>query len=532
MLKVLLKKQLTEVFRGYFYNRKTGKARSKADSTALFILFAFLMIVVLGGAFTAIAIGTCIGCAAAGMGWLYFIIMSGFAVVFGAAGSVFNTYSGLYLPKDNDLLLSMPIPVKIIITARLLNVYLLGTMYAGVVMLPALIVYWVTADANALTVFGGIMLFLIITIIVLILSCLLGWVVAKISLKLKNKSFVIVLIALAFIGGYYFIYFQLQIWIRTLVKNAAVYGENIKESAYGLYLFGRIGEGDLPATAVYSAAAVILLALTLFILSRGFLRLATSAGSVSKKQYHEKRIKEKSVFGTLLTKEFARFISSPAYMLNNGIGVLLLPAVGVFLLIKGGELLQMMTTAFGGRTDFTTLLLCTVFMLFITMTDVAAPSVSLEGKSIWILQSMPVAPQTVLKAKTVVQLLLTVIPMMFSAICAVFVWQITVAEKILLCVLPLSFAVFMALFGSFLGVRHAITNWTTEIIPLKQSAAVTVALFGGWGFIALFAVPYFFAGSLTGLIPYLAAWTVVFAAASVLLYRWLVTKGAEAFSGL
>ncbi len=114
MLKVLLKKQMAEVFRSYFYNRKTNKARSKANSIVLFILFAFLMIVVLGGTFTAIALGVCFGLTAASMGWLYFVLMSGMAIVLGAFGSVFNTYSGLYLPKDNDLLLSMPISVRTI----------------------------------------------------------------------------------------------------------------------------------------------------------------------------------------------------------------------------------------------------------------------------------------------------------------------------------------------------------------------------------------------------------------------------------
>lgn len=188
MLKVLLKKQLSEVFRGYFYNRKTRKARSKANSIVLFILFAFLMIGVVGGTFTAVAIGVCLGCAEVNMGWLYFVIMCGFALVLGAAGSVFNTYSGLYLPKDNDLLLSMPIPVKILITARLLNVYLLGVMYSGVIMLPSLFVYWVIAGAGVLTVLCGIVLFLIMTIIVLVLFCLLGWVVAKISLKREQSA--------------------------------------------------------------------------------------------------------------------------------------------------------------------------------------------------------------------------------------------------------------------------------------------------------------------------------------------------------
>ena len=131
------------------------------------------------------------------MGWLYFALMSGIAVVLGAFGSVFNTYSGLYLPKDNDLLLCMPIPVRTVIAARLINVYLLGVMYSAVVLLPTMIVYWIVAGVTALNIIGGIVYFLTVTSAVLILSCALGWVVAKISLKLKNKSIIIVLISLA-----------------------------------------------------------------------------------------------------------------------------------------------------------------------------------------------------------------------------------------------------------------------------------------------------------------------------------------------
>ena len=40
----------------------------------------------------------------------------------------------------------------------------------------------------------------------------------------------------------------------------------------------------------------------------------------------------------------------------------------------------------------------------------AAPSVSLEGKSLWLLQSLPVTPWQVLRAKLSVQLLLTSAP--------------------------------------------------------------------------------------------------------------------------
>ena len=171
MLKVLLRKQLAEVFRSFFYDAKKNKMRSKTAIVCWFVFYAVLMVGILGGIFTMLSVSLCGPLAEAGMGWLYFLLISIIAVFLGAFGSVFNTYSGLYLSKDNDLLLSLPIPVQTIITARLMNVYLMGTMYSAAVLLPALIVYWVEVCASAVCVLCGMLLFLNVTLIVLLLSC-------------------------------------------------------------------------------------------------------------------------------------------------------------------------------------------------------------------------------------------------------------------------------------------------------------------------------------------------------------------------
>ena len=190
MLKTLLHKQMTEIFRSYFYDAKKNKKRSKASTIMFFAIYVILMVGVLGGIFTYLSISMCEPMVIAGAGWLYFTIMSLIAIALGAFGSVFNTYSGLYLSKDNDLLLSMPIPVRYIMISRLLGVYLIGLMYSEVVMLPAIIVYWVIAAPGAAAVVCSLVLALLVSVIVMLLSCLLGWVVAKVSLKLKNKSFI------------------------------------------------------------------------------------------------------------------------------------------------------------------------------------------------------------------------------------------------------------------------------------------------------------------------------------------------------
>ena len=110
MIRLLVKKQLWEIFRSYFYDAKKNKARSRLGTAAYILLFAVLMLGVIGGMFTFVAKSICGALAAAGMDWLYFTLMGLMAILLGTFGSVFNTYSGLYLARDNDLLLSMPIP--------------------------------------------------------------------------------------------------------------------------------------------------------------------------------------------------------------------------------------------------------------------------------------------------------------------------------------------------------------------------------------------------------------------------------------
>lgn len=102
MLKLLLKKQLLEVFQVYFYDAKKNKARSKTSTAMYFVWFILLVFGLLGGIFTFLAVKLCAPLFTAGMGWLYFALMGLIAVSLGAFGSVFNTYAGLYLPRKSN----------------------------------------------------------------------------------------------------------------------------------------------------------------------------------------------------------------------------------------------------------------------------------------------------------------------------------------------------------------------------------------------------------------------------------------------
>lgn len=531
MLKLLVKKQLFEIFRSYFYDAKKNKARTKGATIGYIVMFVLLMVCLLGTMFGVLSNTMCGPLAEMGMDWLYFVIMGMMAVFLGAFGSVFNTYSGLYLAKDNDLLLSMPIPVRVIMTSRLLSVYLMGLMYSGIVILPAILVYWFTVPVTAGRILGGVVLLVDISLFVLTLSCALGWVVAKISLKLKRKSFITVIVSLVFFGLYYFVCFRSQAMITDLLLNAEDVGNRIK-GIYPLYLFGRVGCGDGVAMLIVSAVVIALLALVWYLIARSFLHIATASGNTAKTVYHEKAVKPVSADAALLRKELGRFTASPLYMLNCGLGTVFLVVLAVLALIKGREVFLMMNALFAGGEGFVTVLAALCLCLLAGSNDISNPSVSLEGKSLWIAQSLPIDPWQALRAKLRMHLLITELPLVVCAVCVAAVSGAALPEIVMMLVTPMVYVVLSAAFGLFMGLKRPNLNWTSEVAPIKQGLAVFLSMFVGWLVAVALGFLYYALMARVGAVAFLLTVTALFAVLALVLVRWLKTSGAKIYQHL
>lgn len=531
MLKALIKKQFTEIFRIYFYNPKTNKARSKGGTTGLIILFAALMLY-LAGSVTAGCFLFCKPLVESGCGWLYFALTSVVAVTLGAFGSIFSTYTGLYLSKDNDLLLSMPIPVGKIITARLVGVYLMGLLYSSIVALPASIVYLIVAEFSVGALVGALLSVVLISVLVLVLCCALGYVVARISVKLKNKSFITVIISLVLFALYYVLVFRFQDMITGLINLVSERGAALKNDFYVVYMIGSVGEGNWLAMLVSTAVHALLAALTVWIISRSFIRIANNSQVVARVKDKAVKVKKRSVFRALVAKEGKRFTSSSSYMLNCGIGLFFMPALAVVAFVFKDKLLYLEEIIGIGGGKIPCAIAALSMSLILSMIVIDVPSVSLEGKSLWILKSLPIDPLTAIKAKLAFHIIITA-PVVFvvSACLGIAVAQ-TPLQIVALVLLPQAVLLFDALLGLILGVKMANVNWTNEIVPIKQSLSMFLAPLFGWLLCTAISVPYiiligFFAFEYYALIA-----TAVVALASFGLWSYLKRGGVEAFEKL
>ena len=535
MLKALLKKQFLELNSYYFQNRKTGKNRGKAGTAAFIALFVVLFIV-LGGAFFTLAVSLAGPLQSVGLGWLYFALMGLIALALGIFGSVFNTYAGLYHAKDNELLLSMPIPPAKLLLVRMTGVYAMSLLYEALVFVPTVIAWWITVPKlTALTVVLDVLLVFLLALVILTLTCALGWVVALISGKLKNKSFITVIFSLLFIVVYYFVYFRLTTFFGEILAFAESAAAALRRWAYPVYAFGRAGEGNLLGFLAFTVLALALFALCWLLMSRSFTRITTAGSSEKKAEYKETAAKAATVPSALLKRELLHFKSSPTYMMNCGLGVVLLPVAAVVLLIKAESLretLVQLVAEMPKVPEFLPVIAAGVIGPISSLNCVTAPSVSLEGKSIWIVQSLPVEPWTVLQAKEKMHTIICCIPALIAGVAVCIALKLDFAVSIYVVALSLLFVMLSGDFGLMMNLLKPNLTWTSEVIPVKQGISVLLALFGGWFLAAAMVGVFFLVHKFLSAENYLIICIVVSALAVRLMRAWLRKRGSEIFANL
>lgn len=179
MIRILMKKQLKMLFSGFFVDRKTGKSRPKGAVVCGIVIYIALILGCMGSMFGSVAYSMCAQLCAVGLDWMYMAMMAMMSLAIGIFGSVFNTYASLYQAKDNDLMLSLPIPVRAILFSRLAGVYVMGAIFAATAMVPGIIVYGIVAHPGIGAVISAVIVMILLTFVVLVLSCILGWVVGR-----------------------------------------------------------------------------------------------------------------------------------------------------------------------------------------------------------------------------------------------------------------------------------------------------------------------------------------------------------------
>ena len=209
-------------------------------------------------------------------------------------------------------------------------------------------------------------------------------------------------------------------------------------------------------------------------------------------------------------------------------GVLFLLAAAVVLVIKRDVILDVLAQMPELASSLPVFLALAIGGM-LGMTLFTPSSVSLEGKNLWILQSMPVSGAQVLRAKLRMADLLTLPAAVIASVCCVCVTELSP--------LILLDSVLFARFANALGLRegivHAKLDWSNEAQAVKQSWAVMLTMLVCWGvLLAAGAAWLMWLAELVSPEAFLLGFGAVLLFLDTLLLRWLQTAGAERFSRL
>ena len=192
-----------------------------------------------------------------------------------------------------------------------------------------------------------------------------------------------------------------------------------------------------------------------------------------------------------------------------------------------------MISLMGFRPEWIALGIFGVMAFCIATSCATAPSVSLEGKNLWVLRTMPISGKTVLLGKLlmVCRLQMPLVAVSVLALCLIAGCGIGLTVlTVCVCVL---FCWFVGTLGLVMNLLAPRFDWQSENQPCKQSLSVCVTMFGAYFFAAVIVGVFFAVSALH--IPGIAAYAVTTAfllLASVLMHLLLVRWGAKKFERL
>ena len=288
--------------------------------------------------------------------------------------------------------------------------------------------------------------------------------------------------------------------------------------------------GDGVGFALMAVISISLFAILYLLLSKTYIKIITRKKGSAKVNYKGNHSKESSQFGALLKKEMRKFFGTPAYLLNCSLSSIFL-TIGAVLVIIKWEMFSTLS-AVEGFSDYLPAIVCVGVAVISAMNAVTAPSISLEGKNIWILQSLPIDTFSILKAKLALHYIITApFATIMSIICAIAI-KANALEFIMILLSPSIVIILFGALGLFFNLKMPNLNWDNETVVIKQSMSVLMVMLSSLVVFLVLSGIFFGLSKVMNTQICLFLSLLLLSVFMVLLLVWLKKKGTEIFRNL
>ncbi len=404
--------------------------------------------------------------------------------------SFLKTSGYLFAFQDYDMLMSLPLSVKTIVTGKFLYMYLNNLLFSLAVMLPMGSAYLIYSFSLSFTVKAAACLMWIVAAVLapllpMTVAAVFGTIATAIGSKSRFKVLVQVVFMMIFVCGL----IALNIFLNTMeigdngefIHRIEDITQIVQQQVHRFYPISVLFDTAVNKQGILEFLGFVVLSLGVYYLfavlvAKKYHTINTALMSKGKKTvYHMKEQKARSVIASMVYKEWKRMLSSAPYLLNIGVGMLLSVVASVVCLTVGRSMLM------ENEKVFKIILECRYsapFMvaIFLTMSCTTSVSLSLEGKNLWILLSLPVSWKTILKSKMAFNMVFLLPAAFICTVCFGITLQLDALSFLLFFAALVSVISFSTVIGMFFNVCFQKYQWENEVEVVKQGMSVSLGI--------------------------------------------------------
>ena len=470
--------------------RGRGKKKPVSGIAALALL-AFIAVYISGVYSSMIAAAL----APVGLAHLVILLMSVLAVVLCFTFTIFAAQGVIFGGKDNDLMLSLPIPPFMLMLCRTLALYVENLVFSVFVMIPAGVAYLVAGGGTG----GALFLVRLLVCAVLLallptaLSLAVGAVVAWVSSKFKRQG----ILGTVLYTVFFLLLMAFMMYVSFSMEDLAAQAAGLEAAFTGwgvpfLLTVDAACRGDLLALLLLSLLCLAPFLILVWLFGRAYKKIVTGLSSrAARSDYRLGRLSASGSRRALLRKEAKKFFGTPIYFLNAGIGLVMLllgSVAAIFFRDNVEEVLIEIADAGAEVPIFPLLTVAACFLL--SMTELTACSISLEGRQLWILKEAPIPAGGIFAVKVGFQLLLELPCLAVSTLCLAIAFSLTPVQALLFFLAGASVGTCTALLGLMVNLALPKLDAPNDTVVVKQSASVLVCTLGGMALVGLAALLY------------------------------------------
>ena len=416
-----------------------------------------------------------------------------YALAFSMISVLLRASGYLFYYKDYDILAPLPIHSRKLFISKLVVLLTMIYFVNFIIALPIMFAYFYWEGFNILSLLIYIIGFLLIPLIPTIVMSLLSLGISLFTSKLRYSKIInLIIMVIVFIGIMALSTSMSNTTVNPLTGQIDLFTNITKYYPPFKWFNQAVYENSLLDLLWLIGSHIIIFGIAIYFIEK-LAEFTNKRGIRSHIIYKQKKLsyQQKPVVQSLVEKEFKKFFGSTLYALNSGVGLIMLVVLAIASLIFKADVEGMLSQELGFALN-AEIMLMVVFGFVIGMTYTPAISLSLEGKNLWILKSLPISASYVMFSKIVFNLILILPIAMTSLIILGISLSIPFVNIILLMLLIIAFSILTSCLDAVINLYLPKFDFQNETEVIKQSAGAFLGIFGTFGVLITFGVAYYF----------------------------------------